>query len=203
MKVLTVIGPLVVVVLGVGLFPAIGDILTARSNEPNCSSDQTQGLIGKIASQHPERIFATQTGIVALIIGLSQQDGVGTRALAVSTAGRSIAERRDSLVKEICDPLPQGTMQLRCETGLSPQLSENAQYIQLNNEAANLATQAHAATTFSLDTIRMESKDAETGAVYCAANLKATFEDGTAEQPITYTVQLTTDNQLYAQVSGF
>jgi hypothetical protein len=57
-------------------------------------------------------------------------------------------------------------------------------------------------TTFTLDTIRTNSRNPDTKAVSCTANLNARFEDGTAHQELKYTVEKTSDGKLYATLHG-
>jgi len=58
---------------------------------------------------------------------------------------------------------------------------------------------------YSLDAIRTSAKDETTGAVACAANLHAVAAEkynASAEEPITYKLEKTSDGKLYATVFG-
>jgi len=63
---------------------------------------------------------------------------------------------------------------------------------------------AFAGASYSLDVIRLKSRDATTGAVSCAADLHAVLPEGTgsAKEPITYEVEQTSDGKLYVTVRG-
>jgi len=60
------------------------------------------------------------------------------------------------------------------------------------------------AVNYNLDAIRTTDKNEATGAVACAANLHAVAEkyESSAEEPITYKLEKTSDGQLYATVFG-
>lgn len=180
---------------------AIG--LAACSESPSCGSQAVQNVVESIAKEHPEVTFKQQTGIIGLIIGqAAQRPGIGLQAIASSSRVRSLNDRKNALETEICGPLERGTMQMRCQSGLSPELVKDTRYIELKNEIDGLMAQARESVTYSLDTIRMVSRNPDTNAVACVANITARFEDGAASKEINYTAEPTTDDKLHVSVSG-
>jgi hypothetical protein len=76
-------------------------------------------------------------------------------------------------------------------------------YLDEQNKIAKKAEdKAKEAAVYTLDTIRMNSKDADTKAVSCAAKLNVQIEGGGAQMEINYKVEKTTDGKLYATVYG-
>jgi hypothetical protein len=73
-----------------------------------------------------------------------------------------------------------------------------------NVEMINKRTNdAYNSAIYSLSAIRLESQDADTGAVTCDATLQVTIPNsGSAQQDITYKVEKTTNDQLYVTVGG-
>lgn len=72
----------------------------------------------------------------------------------------------------------------------------------IDNEMLNaqegLRKSAASKVVYDLDTIRIESKNNDTGALVCAAKLTATIKGwGQANKPITYRAEKTTDNDIY------
>jgi hypothetical protein len=62
--------------------------------------------------------------------------------------------------------------------------------------------QAYDKSTYSIDTIRMTDKDAQTEKVVCAAKLSLDMPDwGGAKMDVTFQVENTTDGQLYVTVN--
>ncbi len=75
--------------------------------------------------------------------------------------------------------------------------AQNAQTI------AKITKDAYAAVIYTLNAIRMESKDTTTGAVVCDAQLHAEIPNfGAANEDIEYKVERTTDGNLYVSIQG-
>jgi len=187
--------------LSAGLLLAFG-LVACGSADPDCGSSATQDLIIQIVQEHRDVIFSEPAGLVGAVLGIRTKTGVGTQAISNSTAGKSISARVASTIQDVCGRLPQGTFALRCASGLSPELSADAGFKALSDEKQQMLNKAREETTFTLDTIRTNSKDADTKAVSCTANLNAKFEDGYAHEEITYKVEKTSDEKLYATIYG-
>ena len=172
-----------------GVFGVIGIIVVAAgvvmlgNRDGNragidCGSPATKNLVIQIAKEHPDITFSLPANIVQSMLGVQSKAGLGSRALINSSEEKAIIAHMEVAMRRICAPLGQGTFELRCRSGLSPELSRDAEYQALQNQDRRLFEKAKRETTFALETIRMDSKDANTKAVSCTAESGCKFSRG-------------------------
>ncbi|HEY2532723.1 MAG TPA: hypothetical protein VGJ20_33130 [Xanthobacteraceae bacterium] len=69
-------------------------------------------------------------------------------------------------------------------------------------EAAALKTKVRDHVSYDVDTIIYKGRNPDNDGVACTANIKATIQDGTAETPIRYSVEKTSDGHLVVKLTG-
>jgi hypothetical protein len=92
--------------------------------------------------------------------------------------------------------------QLRRTVGVELETLKGNIYLEKENMYKKTKEKVKEAAVYTLDTIRINSKDADTKAVSCVAKLNVQFEGGGAQMEINYKVENTTDGKLYATVYG-
>ncbi|HEY2532991.1 MAG TPA: hypothetical protein VGJ20_34505 [Xanthobacteraceae bacterium] len=69
-------------------------------------------------------------------------------------------------------------------------------------EAAALKAKVRDRVSYDVDTITYKGSNPDNEGVVCTANIKATIQDGTAETPISYTVEKAPDGRLVVKLTG-
>ena len=154
----------------------------------DCGSAATRELIVQIVQENPDKSFGAADAFFGGV-------GVGSSAVSNSTAMKSVlASERNRVDAACCDK--GGCRAATCNSDGDPE------YRRLVGEERQIWDRARRETSFSVDTIRMNSRNADTAAVSCSANLNAKFEDGQAHKEIEYKVEKTTDGKLFATIYG-
>ena len=120
---------------------------------------------------------------------------------------RSFTARMQGVFERVCGNVERGTVRLACEGGNgpsygAPDIKQDPEFRSLKNEEPLIIQSAKDRAVFTLNTIRTESKDPNTKAITCTANLNVKVGDGNAQREINYKVEITTDKKLYATVYG-
>ncbi len=154
----------------------------------DCGSAATRELIVQIVQENPDKSFGPDNAFFGSF-------GVGSSAVNNSTAMKSVLASKGNRVDAVC-----------CDKGgcraATCNPDDDAEYRRLLGEQHQIWDRGRRETSFSVDTIRMSSRNADTAAVSCSANLNAKFEDGQAHKEIEYKVEKTTDGKLFATIHG-
>jgi hypothetical protein len=158
--------------------------------DPDCGSSATQDLVFQIMKEHPNNPLLTYA------IGRSD---------SVKKSVQQSMESVPSIQQNI------KTIEAKIEEGGIERQSHARELVELQSKyaderqkaAANTIEQAKEAASYKLDTIRVDSNDANTKAVLCTAKLYVQLEDSGAQKEISYTVEKTTDGKLYATIVQF
>lgn len=178
--------------IGVGLLLA-----SCGSSGPSCSTPQEQELVLKIVGDNKGKFSATAAVIVGqkeeALAQLSAPDPElarlqgevnSTYEIYMNNADKSKDKELYSIVQSKRKALEDYTAQL-----------ESKKEAIFTNESAE-------SVKYAISNIRLQSKDAATGAVQCKATLEASVPNAnsTAQQEIAYTVEITADGAFYATV---
>jgi hypothetical protein len=114
----------------------------------------------------------------------------------------------DERLHRLQEDIPAATEIIRlCNSGGDFSLRQRVLEIEINDlqnkryaESSSILEKAQQSVMYTLDTIRMTARDADTRTASCVAKLTAQVSDGQAQAEITYKVENTTDGDLYVTV---
>lgn len=197
------------------------------STNPDCGSADTQTLVLKIAKDHPDNKLIKYAVTHSQSLQSEAQNLPSSKSLkdmltrlkslpdeinqlivqyGTNVCYRSCVDQMNLLIKnvpqcQVLAPYQSKQSELQNEQrDLQQQSRSESATVQSDIQA--LANKAKEGAEYALNTIRMIGKNSDTGAVSCAANLSVQVAGDTQQMNITFTVEETTDEKLYATVQG-